>query len=253
MKLVYLYPELMNLYGDRGNIMALEKRLAWRGLNLKVKEVSLGEALPLDCDFIFMGGGQDQEQLVVAADIKRLKPQLTNLINAGVVTLLICGGFQLFGRYFRTFTGERLEGLGILDLETVGGEKRLIGNVVIQSLLPDLANQTLVGFENHSGRTFLGPEAKPLGKVVVGYGNNGQDGYEGAYYKNCFGTYLHGSFLPKNPHFTDHLIKLALKRKGINGELKPLNDAEEMAAHQAAIKKARAASYLKFIPSWFRR
>lgn len=253
LKLVHLYPDLMNLYGDRGNILALEKRLSWRGISLKVAEVSLGDKLSEDCDFLFMGGGQDQQQLVVAQDLSQRKTQLAELINSGVVSLLICGGFQLFGRYFLTHTGERLPGLGLLDIETVGGQKRLIGNVVINCLVPELNKQTLVGFENHSGRTFLGSGAQPLGKVVFGYGNNGQDGYEGAFYKNTFGTYLHGSFLPKNPHFTDYLIKLALRRRGLNQELQPLDDAEELAAHQAAIKKARADRFLKFIPGWLRR
>jgi len=243
----------MNLYGDRGNIMALAKRLAWRGFNLEVVEVSVGDSLPLDCDFIFLGGGQDKEQVTVAHDLKKRREQLTALVDSGVVTLLICGGFQLFGRYFLTYTGEQLDGLGILDLETVGGKKRLIGNVVLKSLVPALQGSSLVGFENHSGRTFLGSGVQPLGKVVVGYGNNGQDGTEGAVFKNVFGTYLHGSFLPKNPHFTDYLIKLALKRRGLNPKLKPLPDTEEWAAHQAAIAKAKSQKYLKLIPSWFRR
>lgn len=243
----------MNLYGDRGNIIALAKRLAWRGFNLKVVEVSVGDPLPSDCDFVFLGGGQDKEQVVVANDIKKRKAQLEDLIHSGVVTLLICGGFQLFGHYFLTYTGEQLEGLGVLDMETVGGKKRLIGNVVLESLLPVLKGRTLVGFENHSGRTFLGPRLQPLGKVVVGFGNNGQDGTEGAVFKNVFGTYLHGSFLPKNPHFTDYLIQLALRRRGSNFKLQPLPDTEEWLAHQATVVKAKSQKYLKLIPSWFRR
>jgi len=243
LRIAHLYPRLMNIYGDRGNIVCLVRRCRDRGIEVEVAELALGDQLdPAQYDLIFIGGAQDREQRRVAEDLRSVKGEaLRQAVEAGVTVLAVCGGYQLFGRSYREATGEELEGLGIFDLWTEHpgpGARRLIGNVVAE-LLPDDGREggSLVGFENHGGRTYLGAEATPLARVRSGFGNNGRDGTEGARYKNAFGTYLHGSLLPKNPRFADRLIELALRRThGNDVRLAPLDDELEELAHEAALR-----------------
>jgi len=238
LRLAHLYPKLMNIYGDRGNIMCLRRRCEQRGIALVVDELELGESLDAGAyDMIFIGGAQDREQQRVAADLGEVKGEpLRQAVEEGVVVLAVCGGYQLLGRYYRPAVGEDLPGVGVFDLSTVHPgptAKRFIGNVVVR-----WEGGTLVGFENHGGRTYLGSGARPLARVVAGYGNNGRDGTEGAVYKNAFGTYLHGSLLPKNPRFSDHLIAQALRRRYGEVDLSPLDDALEERAHAEAVRLA---------------
>ncbi len=239
LRLAHLYPKLMNLYGDRGNIICLRCRCRARGIELLVDELDIGDALdPKGCDLIFMGGGQDREQRRIVRDLLDVKGEsVRQAAEEGVTALAVCGGYQLFARYYRPAVGDDLPGLGIFDAHTEHpGENvaRCIGNVVAE-----WEGDTLVGFENHGGRTFLGPKARPLAMVRSGYGNNGFDKTEGAVHKNAYGTYLHGSLLPKNPRFADHLLRLALRRRyGEEVDLAPLDDSLEQAAHEAAIRVA---------------
>ncbi len=249
--LVHLYPDLMNLYGDQGNIIALQKRCAWRGIQLHVVKVSLGDAFPSDtADMVFIGGGQDYEQSILQEDVLTLKKDaLIAAIENNIVFLAICGGFQLLGEYYETADGKRIACLGALDHYTVAGKKRLIGNLVFQGTVFQGAvfkgadsnskdSSYLIGFENHSGKTYLGPSLQPLGKVLYGHGNNGEDGFEGVVYKNTFGSYGHGSLLPKNPAFTDLLITRALKRKYPDYEgLAPLPDTFETKAREGLLRR----------------
>lgn len=240
LRLAHLYPKLMNLYGDRGNILSLRRRCQQRGITLAVDELGLGEALDADAyDLIFIGGAQDREQRRVAADLLETKAQaLHQAVEQGVALLAVCGGYQLLGRHYRPAAGEELAGVGIFDAWTVHPgptAKRFIGNVVVR-----WQGGTLVGFENHGGRTYLGPGARPLAKVIVGFGNNGRDGSEGVVQgDNAFGTYLHGSLLPKNPRFADHLIARALRRRYGEVELAPLDDVLEERAHAEAVRLAK--------------
>ncbi len=236
LEIVFLYHDLMNIYGDRGNILTLAQRARWRGIEVKVTNLSVGDAIDPDrYDFYFFGGGQDKEQYTVADDLKGPKGRsLRAAVEGGAVFLGVCGGYQLMGHYYRPDNGPELQGISLLDAHTVAGSKRLIGNVIVQTEFG-----TLVAFENHSGKTYLGPAARPLGRSEVGFGNNAEDGQEGAIQGNVFGCYLHGSLLPKNPHFTDHLLRLALHRRYGKVDLSPLDDTIELAAHQAAIQRAR--------------
>ncbi len=239
--LCHLYPDLMNIYGDRGNIISLSQRARWRGIEMEVVSIGLGDKLDPDrCDLIFFGGGQDKEQFLVADDFRTVQASAVHrFVEDGGVLLSICGGYQLLGKSFRTHTGEILEGIDLFDAWTVAGNKRCIGNVLIQCDF-DGSQRTLVGFENHSGKTYLGTGCKPLGRVLSGFGNNGEDGFEGAMYRNAFGCYLHGSLLPKNPWFTDHLILAALRRRYGEGQhLAPLDDSLEMLAHEAVVERVR--------------
>jgi hypothetical protein len=223
----------MNVYGDRGNIIALERRCAWRGIEMEVRGCTLGERLdPEDTDLIFFGGGQDREQAVVAQDLLALKGEsITAAVESGAALLAVCGGYQLLGKYFRTTDGDELPGIGLFDAWTVAGQRRCIGNLMLRCDW-DPSRRTLVGFENHSGKTYLGPDSRPLGQVLQGFGNNGEDGQEGALYKTAHGCYLHGSLLPKNPWFADHLLQLALRRRsGARAALPPLDDRLENLAH----------------------
>jgi len=247
LRLAHLYPKLMNLYGDRGNIICLRRRCQERGISLVVDELELGDSLdPAAYDLIFIGGAQDREQRRVAADLLETKAEaLHQAVAEGVVLLAVCGGYQLLGRYYRPAAGEELAGVGIFDAWTEHPgptARRFIGNVVVR-----WQSGTLVGFENHGGRTYLGPSARPLARVIAGYGNNGRDGGEGAVQgENAFGTYLHGSLLPKNPRFADHLIVQALRRRYGEVELAPLDDALEERAHAEAVRLAtRKAIFLK--------
>jgi CobQ-like glutamine amidotransferase family enzyme len=239
--LVHLYPDLMNVYGDRGNIITLERRAAWRGIELNVRGCTLGEQFdPDEADLIFFGGGQDREQAVVAEDLVERKAQaVKEAVGSGAALLSVCGGYQLLGKYFRTATGEEIPGIGLFDAWTVAGSRRCIGNIVL-SCDWDPAGRTLVGFENHSGKTYLGPGCRPLGQVIQGFGNNGEDGTEGAVCETAFGCYLHGSLLPKNPWFADHLLVLALRRRtGSRADLAPLDDRLEDLAHETVVARTR--------------
>ena len=241
-RIAHLYPDLMNLYGDRGNVIAIHRRCLWHGLAPELLRITLNEKVDFrDFDILFVGGGQDKEQKQICMDFTKVKgAALSDGVEDGVVLLAICGGYQLLGKYYRTGTGEEIPGIGLLDAWTEAGRKRLIGNVVISSdLVRGGSDHTVVGFENHSGKTFLGKAVRPLGRVLLGYGNNGEDGMEGAVYKNCIGTYLHGSLLPKNPALTDFLIGAALRRRYGEAQLKPLDDTIESIAHEAAIRRAR--------------
>jgi CobQ-like glutamine amidotransferase family enzyme len=245
LRLAHLYPRHMNLYGDRGNIMALAYRCRARGISLVVEEVEVGEPFHAQrYDMVFIGGAQDREQRLVSADLQEKALSLRQGVEEGLVVLAVCGGYQLLGHYYRTAEGEELPGIGLLDIWTVHpgpGAPRLIGNAVV-----DWHGQTVVGFENHGGRTYLGPGVQPLGRVLRGFGNNGQDGTEGATYKNVFGTYLHGPLLPKNPHLADHLIYLALARRHGHLYLAPLDDALEVQAHHHALLRAYRPRILSF-------
>ena len=211
LNICHLYPDLLNVYGDIGNILILKYRAEKRGIKVNLFNISLGDAFDSSLyDITFFGGGQDYEQSIVSKDLLDSKvDSLKEYIEKEKVLLAICGGYQLLGKYYTTPEGEKLDGLNILDLYTEGGDKRFIGNTVI---INEDANETYVGFENHSGRTYIN-NLKPLGKVLAGYGNNGEDGYEGCIYKNTFCTYFHGSLLSKNPELADKLIHLALKNK----------------------------------------
>ena len=233
LKIGHLYPNQMNLYGDMGNIIALKKRAQWHGLETEVVALCEGVTFSAtDFDLLFFGGGQDREQKIIANDLVQVKKNsFYDAVTAGVVVLAICGGYQLLGESFKISEREILPGIGIFDTWTVAGNKRLIGNVVMQT---ELFTKTLVGFENHSGQTFLKPTAKPLGRIIAGHGNNGEDQQEGCYTQNAFGTYLHGSLLPKNPHFTDFLLQLALRHRNTNWEWLPIDSELENSAHSIA-------------------
>lgn len=239
LNLVHLYPGLLNLYGDRGNIITLRQRCAWRGIELRVHEIGLGESLPDEPpDIFFMGGDQDREQTVVEKDLReRHRDAIQGRVDAGVPFLAVCGSYQLLQQYYRPAEGPELVGLGIIDAFTIhpGHDvPRCVGNIVVE-----WEGGTIVGFENHGGRTHLQAGTTPLGKVLQGYGNNGEDGFEGARTCNVFGTYVHGSLLPKNPVFADALLTLALRQRHPDYELAPLDDALEVAAHEAAILRAK--------------
>lgn len=236
----WLYPEYMNLYGDRGNVIVLEQRSRWHGLDPVITKVTLGaQANFHDFDILMFGGGQDREQAIIAEDFLKVKgTSLGQAIHDGLAVLAVCGGFQMLGKHFRTHKGETLTFTGILDLWTEGSSDRMIGNAIVESDIFG-GGRTLVGFENHSGKTYLGPGLKPLGRVVKGYGNNGKDKMEGVVFKGCIGTYLHGSILPKNPHLADWLIQKGLDRRYGAGKitLGMLNDELEQKAHTAIIKR----------------
>jgi len=244
LNICHLYPDLMNIYGDDGNIICLVRRCQWRGIEVRVDQVTIGEKInPDKYDLYFFGGGQDQQQIAVSRDLKRGNGKLLKrAVEKKAVILAICGGYQLLGHYYQPLEGNPIWGVGLLDLITVAGKKRMIGNIVVELTIQPVnqsASQlrTLVGFENHSGQTFLGKRVKPLGKVLKGFGNNGKDKKEGAYYGTVFGCYLHGSLLPKNPHFADFLIEKALERRAGNVQLKPLDDSIELQTHQSLLRK----------------
>lgn len=232
----HLYPDLLNLYGDRGNVLAFVARCRWRGISVRVLEVGLGDPVDFgEVDFVFLGGGSDREQDIMARDLLARREDLAAAVEEGLVVLAICGGYQLLGRYYQAADGTLIPGLGLLDFHTRAGKKRLIGNVAVEVDL-DGWQVTLCGFENHAGRTYLGDLA-PLGRVLAGHGNNGEDGTEGARYKNVFCSYLHGPLLPKNPALTDHLIRLALRRRGLPEELEPLDDTLEREAVHVMLRR----------------
>lgn len=237
LRIGHLYAHFLNIYGDRGNIITLTQRSRWRGIDVGVETIGLNEELDADrYDLFFIGGGQDKQQQVIAADLQRLSPAIHRAVNQGCVILSICGGYQLLGHYYKPHVGDELKGISLVDAHTIAGNRRMIGNVVVQRD----NGTTLVGFENHSGRTMLGSGVQPLGKVITGNGNNGDDGFEGLAENvgkgRVYGTYLHGSLLPKNPALSDELISLALKRRHGQVTLQPLDDLLEAAAHEAATK-----------------
>ncbi|EPY2275957.1 type 1 glutamine amidotransferase [Clostridium sporogenes] len=236
LNICHLYPDLLNVYGDIGNILVLKYRAQQRGIKINVSNVSIKDSFPIDkYDIALFGGGQDYEQAIVSKDmVETKKDDLTEYIEKGKVLLAICGGYQLLGKYYTTPEGEKLDGLNILDIYTEGGDTRFIGNTVIKN---EDFNETYVGFENHSGRTYIG-NLKPLGKVITGYGNNGEDHQEGCIYKNTFGTYFHGSLLSKNPELADRLLSTALKNKyGEDIELESLDDNLEFKAKEFIINR----------------
>lgn len=252
LRICHLYPDLMDTYGDKGNITALVRRCKWRGIDSQVMNVSIGDKFP-DADIYFFGGGQDRQQVIVGEDLQKKGKQLKETIDRGKVLLSICGGYQLLQKYFKTKEGDVIEGIGLFDAYTVGSDERMTQNLLIK-INPELQKEIsrsyslplqggrsasvtmtdemeLVGFENHSGKTYLGSEVQPLGTVIAGAGNNGEDKTEGAVYKNAFGCYLHGSLLPKNPHFADFLIA-----KSLGVKLPALDDSFEWEAHKQAIR-----------------
>lgn len=247
LKLAYFYPKLMNLYGDRGNVQTIASRCCWRGIDLSITEIGIGDQADLtNYDLAFFGGGQDKEQQKISQDLVTTKASdIRSAIEDGLVMLTVCGGFQLFGEYYQPLEGPILHGISVFDARTEGGKWRAIGNVLIQAELSDGITPILVGFENHSGRTFLGAGCRPLGKILVGFGNNGKDETEGARYRNCFGTYLHGPLLPKNPALADYLIGLALERRYGKGDLVPLNDFLENETRRHVIKRIKRKYFLK--------
>lgn len=241
----HLYADMMNMYGDRGNVISIKKRCEWRNIGVEVVDVGLGESIePTGCDIFLFGGGQDREQALLAEDLSGSKgADLRTIVGDGGVVLGVCGGYQLMGRYYETPDGEKLPGVGIFDLHTEPRgpeEARLIGNAMVRIRPPEGgATREVVGFENHGGRTYLG-DTEPLGEVVVGYGNNGVDGTEGARRLNAYGTYLHGSLLPKNPWLTDQLVESALRHVRKDFELEPLDDAIERSASEAVAARISA-------------
>ena len=233
LNICHLYPDVLNLYGDRGNIMCMSRRLQWRGIGVNIKKLPIGSDISLSgCDLVFIGGGQDFEQEVLLEDLHRGRDrEIKAAIEDGVTFLTICGGYQMLGSYYETHDGQRCDFIGALDLYTIGADTRMIGNYKFKCA-DELGGSIVVGFENHSGKTRLGPSVKPLGTILSGFGNNGEDKTEGAHYKNVFGTYCHGPMLPKNPEFCDMLLATALERKYGHFDLAPLDDAFEHQAHE---------------------
>jgi lipid II isoglutaminyl synthase (glutamine-hydrolysing) len=239
LRICHLYPDLLNLYGDRGNITVLVQRARWRGIPVTVTEAASGARIDPDAvDLFFIGGGEDRQQRIASEDLIRVKRgPLEEAVEGGAVVLAVCGGYQLAGRYYRPAEGEDLPGVGLLDLWTEHpgpSARRLIGNLVIEV---EGMDAPLVGFENHGGRTHLGPGARPLGRVLSGFGNNGVDGWEGAVSRRVYGTYLHGPLLPKNPEFADRLIREALGRRHPGLALPPLPDTLERLARKAVLAR----------------
>ena len=231
LNICHLYPDILNLYGDRGNVLCMEKRLQWRGINVTTTGISIGQTLRAsDYDLFFIGGGQDFEQEVLLQDLNGGKAdEIKAAVNDGKTFLAICGGYQMLGAYYKTWDGQQCDFLGALDLYTIGRKERMIGNYLFTC--DDLNGQTVVGFENHSGKTYLGSSVRPMGNVLKGCGNNGEDGTEGARFNNVFATYSHGCLLPKNPLLCDLLLKTALIGKYGDAELTPLDDTLEQNAH----------------------
>lgn len=235
--IAHLYPKLLNIYGDWGNVLTIKNRCEWRGIEVKIEDIGINDTIDIKkYDLYFLGGGQDQQQTVVSKELQKHKGSLQDARDEKAVFLAVCGGYQLLGHYYQPHNTEKLKGISLLDAYTVAGNKRFIGNVTANC--DYVTPSTLVGFENHSGLTYLQGETQPLATVTTGNGNNGTDKTEGGRFKNVFGTYLHGSFLPKNVHFADHLISLALKKRYKEDiELKPLDDNFEISAHKSVLNK----------------
>ncbi len=240
-KIVWIYQDLLNLYGDRGNILTLTYRARARGIHVHTLGVSLGQSIPADTNLIFLGGGQDQEQNLVSDDLQKKAPFLKKFIESGGPLLSICGGYQLLGSYYQTRQGEKIKGADVLPIYTKASHERMIGDLEINAQINNKPVK-LIGFENHSGKTFL-TNAEPLGKVTIGFGNNGEDHTAGIKYHNAIGTYLHGPLLPKNPKLADFLIAKALLYQGLDRELAPLDQELDTKivplARQQAMDRAR--------------
>jgi len=238
LKIGHLYPTLMSVAADRGNLYSIEKRCEWRGIATQVEQIFVRQTPDFtQYDLILFHGGADREMGIASQDIQAKAPSLREAAESNTVFLSVCAGYQLLGHYYKPFQGPELKGVGLLDLYTEGGGTRFMTHMALECHFEETGTQVLVGYENHSGRTYLGSKAQPLGKVLAGWGNNGKDSFEGALYKNVFGTYLHGSLLPKNPHLADYLIRSALIRRGVD-ELSPLDDSVELAAHERILQRA---------------
>jgi lipid II isoglutaminyl synthase (glutamine-hydrolysing) len=238
----HLYPDYLNIYADRGNIAVLERRAAWRGIGFDYRTIGLGDEVnPDEHDLYYVGGGQDREQALIAPDLATKGGRLREAVEARAAFLAVCGGYQLLGRFYRDRSGAELPGIGLLPHYTVAGERRMIGDVLLACELEPGQQRTLAGFENHAGRTYLDDGAEPLGRVVAGFGNNGDDGLEGSRVGNALGTYLHGPLLPRNPWLADWLIARALARRlGNPPDLEPLPDDFESSAQRVSAERARA-------------
>ena len=238
LKICHMYPDVLNLYGDRGNVICMQRRLAWRGIDAAVTKLPIGEKQSLaGFDIVLIGGGQDFEQQVLLDDLHRGKDkEIIAAVEDGVTFLTICGGYQMMGSYYETYDHQRCDFIGAVDFYTLGAKERMIGNYKFKCT-ESAGGSVVVGFENHSGKTYLGAGVEPLGHVLAGFGNNGEDGTEGVHYKNLFGTYSHGPLLPKNAALCDLILQTALTRKYGAAELMPLDDAAETAAHDAMCAK----------------
>ncbi len=243
MKLVvgHLYPDYLNIYADRGNIAVLAQRTAWRGIELDYRTIGLGERVePGAHDLYYIGGGQDREQALIAPDLAAKGDALREALDGGAAFLAVCGGYQLLGHYYRDRSRAELPGISLLPQRTVAGERRMIGDVLLECELDPGSPRPLAGFENHAGRTYLDDGAEPLGRVVSGFGNNGEDGLEGCRAGSAVGTYLHGPLLPRNPWLADWLIARGLARTGEAPELEPLPDDLERSAQEVSAGRARS-------------
>jgi CobQ-like glutamine amidotransferase family enzyme len=240
----HLYPDYLNIYADRGNIAVLSRRAAWRGHELVVTAIGMGDpVVASEHDLFYVGGGQDREQLLVAEDLVAKGPALHDAVAGGAAALAVCGGYQLLGRGYRGFHGEDMPGIGLLPLETLAGERRMIGDVLLECELEPGEKHTLAGFENHAGRTHLDAGAEPLGRVLAGFGNDGESGFEGCRAGRVIGTYLHGPLLPRNGWLADWLLGQALAHRLGTDEappLDPLPDELEHRAHEVSAARARA-------------
>jgi CobQ-like glutamine amidotransferase family enzyme len=237
----HLYPSYLNIYADRGNIAVLAARAAWRGFELDVRAIGPGEPTPDGVDLFYVGGGQDREQALIAPDLASRGPALAAAVGDGAAALAVCGGYQLLGRFYRDRGGEELPGAGVFPLHTVAGERRMIGDVLLECDLEPGTPRTVTGFENHAGRTILDEGAEPLGRVVAGFGNDGESGYEGCRLGRAIGTYLHGPLLPRNPWLADWLLAQALAhRTGEAPTFAPLPDELETEAHAVSAARARS-------------
>jgi CobQ-like glutamine amidotransferase family enzyme len=234
----HLYPDYLNIYADRGNIAVLADRARARGYELDVQPIGMGDAVPVgEVDLFYVGGGQDREQELVAHDLVRKQDALQEAVDRGAAFLAVCGGYQLLGRHYVDVAGTGLPGIGLLPLSTVAGERRMIGDVLLDC---EWAGRTLAGFENHAGRTMLDDGAEPLGRVISGFGNDGRSGFEGCRRGRVYGTYLHGPLLPRNPWFADLLLTEALAHAGVEAVLEALPDELERAAHAVSAERARS-------------
>jgi lipid II isoglutaminyl synthase (glutamine-hydrolysing) len=237
----HLYPDYLNIYADRGNIAVLAERARARGHELHVRAIGMGDAVPTgEIDLFYVGGGQDREQALVAHDLVAKAAALREAVENDSAFLAVCGGYQLLGRFYRDVAGDEHPGIGLLPLQTIAGERRMIGDVLLECAW---SGQTLAGFENHAGRTLLDEGAAPLGHVVAGFGNDGASREEGCRYRRVYGTYLHGPLLPRNPWFADRLLGEALAHAGGSSELvelEPLGDEFEGEAHAVSAARARA-------------
>jgi lipid II isoglutaminyl synthase (glutamine-hydrolysing) len=239
LKICHLYPTLMSVAADRGNLFSIQKRCEWRGIKTEVEPVYVRQTPDFTAyDLILIHGAADREMELASKDIQFKASSLREAAQANVAFLCVCAGFQLMGHYYKPAQGDELKGVGILDLYTDGGGERFMTHMAMECKFQYKGQNVLVGYENHSGRTYLGQDIEPLGKVIVGWGNNGKDSGEGAMYKNIYASYLHGPLLPKNPWFTDYLIIRALERRYGPVELEPLDDTIENAAHQVALDLA---------------